>query len=154
MNIIELKDRQNISSDIKLTRIYSQFGELLRELKKKELSQNIIKSINEGVEKLNSSSLTGNELRKLVKQEQTKALKQVEKELKIIPKSYYQNLWMTVGMSVFGVPIGVVFGLSMGNIGLMAVGLPIGMGIGIAVGLVMDKKALEEGRQLNLEIKY
>jgi hypothetical protein len=37
--------------------------------------------------------------------------------------------------------------------GLLAIGLPIGMGIGIAVGTSMDKKAMNEGRQLDIEIK-
>ena len=154
MNIIELKDRQNISNGIKLSRIYSQLGELLSELKRKELSQNIIESINQDVEALNASSLTGKELLKFVNQKQTEIIKQVEKEYKIVPKNYYRNLWLAVGMSAFGVPIGVAFGLSIGNMGLLAIGLPIGMVIGIAVGSRMDKKASNEGRQLNLEIKY
>lgn len=152
--MIELKDRQNISNDIKLSRIYSQFGELLGELKKKELSQNIIASINDCIEQLNSSSLTGNELRKLVKRKQTAILKQAEKELKIVPKNYYRFIWMIFGLSGFGLPFGVAFELSMGKIGLLGVGLPLGMVIGFAIGSAMDKKALNEGRQLNLVIKY
>ena len=36
MNIIELKERQNISDNIKLNRIYVQFRELLKELNKKD----------------------------------------------------------------------------------------------------------------------
>lgn len=32
--------------------------------------------------------------------------------------------------------------------------IPIGLAIGMAVGTGMDKKALEEGRQIDLEIKY
>ena len=67
MNIIKLRNRQDFTSDIKLSRIYTQLGELLRELEKKELSQNIIDSINHDVQELNSSSLSENELRKLVK---------------------------------------------------------------------------------------
>ncbi len=154
MNIIELKDRQNISDDIKLNRMYSQFGELLSELKKKELPQNIITFINECIEQINASSLTGNELRKLVKHNQTTILKQVEKELKIVPKNYYRILWMILGLSGFGLPIGVAFGLSIGNLGLLGAGLPLGMVIGLAIGSAMDKKALNEGKQLNLVIKY
>jgi hypothetical protein len=36
----------------------------------------------------------------------------------------------------------------------LGVGLPIGMAIGLAVGTGMDKKALAEGRQIDIEIKY
>lgn len=154
MNIIELKERQNISDNIKLSRIYVQLGELLKELKNKELTPEIIKSINHDIEELNSTFLINNELRNLAKRKQTKIIKVVEKELKIVPKNYYRNLWLVVGMSAFGLPIGVAFGLSIGNIGLLGIGLPIGMGIGIAIGSGMDKKAFEEGRQLDIEIKY
>nr|WP_315151937.1 hypothetical protein [uncultured Flavobacterium sp.] len=154
MNIIELKERQNISDNIKLNRIHVQFGELLKELRKKDLPQKIIESINLDIEELNSTSLTSNDFIKLTKQKQTKIIKVIEKELKIVPKNYYRNIWLALGMSAFGLPIGVAFGLSVGNIGLLAIGLPIGMAIGMAVGSKMDKKAFEESRQLNIEIKY
>lgn len=153
MNIKELKNREDFSNDDKLNRIYSKFAELLNELKKKELSQDVYKLINESVDILNLSTFNVAELTKLLKQKQTAILKQVEKEHKIVPKNYYRTLWMVLGMCVFGLPIGVAFGLSIGNIGLLAIGLPIGMGIGIAVGMLMDKKAMNEGRQLNIEIK-
>ena len=48
----------------------------------------------------------------------------------------------------------VAFGTSIGNMGLLGIGLPIGMVIGMAVGSGMDKKAVESGKQLDLEIKY
>ena len=57
-------------------------------------------------------------------------------------------------MTAFGLPIGVVFGLLMKNMGLMAIGLPIGLGVGAAVGSSMDKKALQEGRQIDVEMKF
>lgn len=154
MNIIGLKERQNISDNIKLNRIYVQFGELLKELAKKDLPHKIIESINQDIEELNSTSLTSNDFIKLAKQKQTKIIKVVEKELKIVPKNYYHNIWLAVGMSVFGIPIGVAFGVSVGNMGLLAIGLPIGMAIGSVVGSRMDKKAFEESRQLNIELKY
>ncbi len=154
MKIIALKNRPNISNDIKLNKIYSQFEDLLKELEKKVLTQNIITFINDCIEQINSSSLEGQELRKLVKQKQTTILKKLEKELKIVPKNYYRNLWIILGMSAFGIPFGMAFGLSIGNLGFLGLGMPIGMAIGAAIGSKMDKKALEEGRQLGLEVKY
>ena len=56
-------------------------------------------------------------------------------------------------MSVFGLPIGAALGLSFGNMGLIGIGLPLGGCVGIFVGSQMDKKAFEEGRQLDIEIK-
>jgi hypothetical protein len=57
MNIIELKDRQNLSDDSKLSRIYIQFGELLNQLRKKNLPQNIIVVVNQDIEELNANLL-------------------------------------------------------------------------------------------------
>ena len=69
-------------------------------------------------------------------------------------KNHYRNTWLALGMAAFGIPLGVAFGTSSGNMGLIGIGLPIGMVIGMAVGSGMDKKAVESGRQLDLEIKY
>lgn len=77
-------------------------------------------------------------------------LKLLEKELKLVPKDHYRTRWMVVGMSAFGLPFGVVFGTSLGNMAYLGLGLPIGMGIGIAIGASMDEKAKKEGRQLTL----
>lgn len=154
MNIIDLNERQDLSNDIKLKRTYDYMGELLKELKKKDLPHNIIQEVNSKVEIINVSTLTGNELRRLVKNKQTEIIKLMEKELKMVPKNYYRNLWLALGMSAFGLPLGVAFGSSMGNMGLLALGIPIGMVLGLVVGKRMDTKALEEGRQLEIELKY
>jgi len=49
--------------------------------------------------------------------------------------------------------IGLALGLSINNMGIFASGLPMGMRIGIGVGALIDKKALKEERQLNVELK-
>lgn len=152
MSIIDLKERTDLTSDFKLNTQYVQFGNLLSELRKKDLSPDSIDTINERVTRINTSPVVGNDFKKLIKQEQTAILKQVEKAHQIAPKNYYRNLWMLLGFTAFGLPIGVSFGLSIGNIGMMAVGLPIGMAIGAAIGASLDKKALTEGRQLDIEI--
>ena len=84
---------------------------------------------------------------------QKRILKLLEKQLKIVPKNHYLNLWMVLGMSAFGVPLGVVWGTASGNIANLGIGLPIGMAIGIAVGAALDVKARREGRQLDLDLK-
>ncbi|MGH2623714.1 MAG: hypothetical protein ACRDE7_08615 [Sphingobacterium sp.] len=151
---MKLKDRTDNSSDTKFSNIYSQFGTLLDALAKINLDPLIIKSINQDVEELNQSTFAGNELRKLVKDKQTKILKHLEKEAQIVPQNYYRNLWLPLGMAAFGLPFGTAIGLSMGNMGLLAIGLPFGMTIGIIIGLNLDKKAFAEGRQLAIDIKH
>lgn len=154
MNIKNLSSRPDISTDKKLNRIHTQFNELLSELNKKELKQSLEIFINECVDSINSSSLKGSKLTKLIKQKQSAILKQLEKEHKIVPKNKYRTMWMLFGISGIGLPIGVAFGLSLGNIGLLGLGIPIGMAVGLAIGILLDKKALDEGRQLDIEIKY
>jgi len=58
---------------------------------------------------------------------------------------------MALGMSIFGVPMGLIFGNSLDNMGFMAIGIPIGMVIGMGIGAGMDKKAEVKGRQLDYE---
>ena len=153
MNIIELKERQDISENIKLSRKYAQLGNFLKELKKKELPLTVIESVNNDIEIVNAITHSEMGLMKSVTQKQTKIIKLLEKELKIVPTNYYRNLWTALGLSVFGLPIGSIFGLTFRNGGLLGIGLPIGMLIGMLVGSQMDKKAFEEGRQLDIEIK-
>jgi len=153
MTIIELKDRPEFDADSKLYKLYIQFTQLINELRKKDLPDVIVEAINEDIKDLNSLT-TAEQVKVAVKQKQTKIIKLLEKQLKIVPINYYRNIWLAVGMSAFGLPIGVAFGLSLHNMGLLGIGLPIGMAIGLGVGSGMDKKALQEGRQLNVEIKY
>lgn len=151
MEIIELKQREDIANHKTLKYVYPQFGKLLKELRKKDIPTKIIEPINEAVTEINTTGETGKNLQKLVSQKHSEILELVKKELKLIPKNNYTYLWMVIGMAAFGLPVGVVFGLSMDNMGLMATGLPVGMGIGILLGLSMDIKVKNEGRQLDLD---
>ena len=75
----------------------------------------------------------------------------VIRELKLVPKKYYQNLWMGLGMAVFGIPIGVAMSSALGNFAFIGVGPAIGLSIGLAIGMEKDKRAAEEGRQIDYE---
>ncbi len=154
MKINELNQKPGIDKNIKLEKTYTQFGKLLIELRKKNLPDRIVVFINKDVEELNSITGPGDELRKIARKKQTRIIKSLEKELKLVPKNYYRNLWLAVGMAVFGIPIGAAFGAGLGNMAFLGIGLPIGLVIGMAVGTGMDKKAFKEGRQIDLEIKY
>jgi hypothetical protein len=153
MEIFELKPRTDLGSDIKLSAAFTQFSEMVKAVKEKELNPAVITLLNEGIQSINNSLLTGKDLTKLIKSKQQGILKLLEKEQKIVPKNYYRSLWTLLGMTSFGLPLGVAFGISIGNIGLLGLGLPIGMAIGLAVGTSMDKKAAAEGRQLAFEVK-
>ena len=151
MEIIQLTKID--SSNPKIENSIVQFKILIETLNTKNLPENIVKKINFEISILNSSEIVGNSFLHLLKKKQNTIAKLIEKELKLVPKNYYRNLWLVLGMSVFGLPLGVAFGLSIGNLGLLGIGLPIGMVIGILVGSLMDKKAFESGRQIDIELK-
>ncbi len=149
----KLITRQNISESSKASNYYQQLGKLLNALEVKELAEETVDLINQEIEQLNSISAIDKYFVKAIKEKENRIIKLLEKKHKIVPKNYYRKLWMVLGMSAFGLPIGLVFGLSIGNLAMIGSGLPIGMGIGVGVGSSMDKKAFNEGRQLDFEAK-
>ena len=151
MEIIQLIKIE--SSNPKVENSIAQFKKLIEILNSKNLPENIVEKINSEISVLNSSEAIGNSFSHLLKKKQNAITKLIEKELKLVPKNYYRNLWLVLGMSVFGLPLGVAFGLSIGNLGLLGIGLPVGMFIGLLVGSLLDKKALESGKQLEIELK-
>lgn len=153
MKIKQLHLKISENHDIKLRETYSKFNQLIFELRKKELPEDLIIRLNEEIEEISLRANTEKNLRKDIKKTQTSILKTLEKEVKIVPKNYYQNLWLGLGMTIFGIPFGIVLGTSLGNASFSGLGLPIGMGIGIAIGSEKDKKAFTEGRQLDIEIR-
>ena len=150
--IIELEERGNISENVKNSRVYYQFQELLSELRQKELPHRVVEIVNQDIEEINSAPLSNYELKVFIKQKQTKILKLIEKELNIVPQNHYQNMWVGLGMCVFGLPLGVVYGLFISNMSMLGLGLPVGLAIGVLLGAYLDKKAAKEGRQLDIKI--
>lgn len=129
---------------------YTQLQQLIAQLQNKEIEAPIIEVINLEIDKLNAAELTGKAYEKQVVKSYTFLVKYLEKELKLVPKSYYQLVWMAMGMAVFGVPMGVALSSSMGNYAFIGIGIPIGMVVGMAIGAQKDKQAEKEGRQLDV----
>jgi hypothetical protein len=154
MELKALKRRPGQVQNKNLLRACDQFEALLAELKKKELTEEVVAYINKGIDEINAVSGSEKELRKKIRKTQSGILRFIEKELKLVTKNHYRNSWLAIGMAAFGIPLGVAFGASLGNMAFLGIGLPVGMVIGMAVGSGMDKKAFEAGRQLDLEIKY
>lgn len=148
-----LIERQNISDNLKVSNAYQQLGKLLNALEEKRLSTETVDLINNEIVQLNSISVIDKIFLKTIKENENRIVELVEKRHKIISKNFYKKLWMVLGMSAFGIPIGVTFSLSIGNYGLLAIGIGVGMAVGVGVGSSMDKKAFDEGRQLNIELK-
>jgi hypothetical protein len=151
MSIKPLNGMHASFTDQKSILTYQHMEELLTELGSRNLPADFCQFVNERVDSINTSSLNGSALRKFIIQQRMQILKRAEKELKLVPQNHYRSQWTLLGISAFGLPIGTAIGMGMGNIGLLGVGLPFGMAIGFTVGARLDKKALRQGRQLNIQ---
>lgn len=154
MELIGLKQRPGLSENNKLQKSYDQFGQLLDELQSRDLPEEVIQEINQSIEALNTLTTKDKNFRKSVRKTQNGMLKLVEKELKLVPKGYYRNMWTALGLSAIGIPIGVIFGAIIGNMGFLGMGIPLGLSIGLVIGNQLDQKAKDEGRQLDVEVNH
>lgn len=152
MKITKLERRANTEADKKLKTHYNFLENLIVELNTKELPLEIIKLINQDIEVLNRFEGSDKDFLKLMGKKQTGMLQLLEKELSLVCKGHYRNMWLALGMAVFGLPMGTLFGLGLGNMAYIGMGLPLGIALGAAYGTSLDKKAYEEGRQLEVEI--
>lgn len=146
MNIEKLEIRKSIELNTNLRKAYRKMERLIEALSKKEIPTEILSSINTDIKSLNTFSGTEKELTKILRKTYSKILALVEKELKFVAKRHYLSLGM-----VFGMLAGVVFSSLFDSFGVAGMGISIGMLIGIIVGTNLDKKAEEEGYQLELE---
>lgn len=154
MEINVLKMRDGLDRNKRLTDIYVQFEKLLSELRKRDLPDEVVHSINTNIDLIDMATESEEQWKKQLRKTQSDILRLIEKVLKLVPKNHYRNIWLALGIAAFGVPLGVVFGLSLGNMAFMGIGMPIGIPIGLAIGSGLDKKAAEEGRQLDVEISF
>ena len=154
MEINELKKRKGIGENKQLIDTYIQFEKLLTQLRKRKLPDEVVQAINTNIDLIDPDPGTEEDLRKQLRKTQSDILRLIEKELKLVPKNHYRNVWLALGIAAFGVPLGVVFGASLGNMGYLAIGIPFGLSIGLAIGTGLDKKAADEGRQLDVEINF
>lgn len=151
MEMETLKNRPEITTDKKLSKKYGAFRSLLTEVGNRDIPTEVLSQINERIQRVNAFHGSLKEFKKVLRKEKSRIITILEKELKIVPKLHYQNTWMAIGMSAFGIPMGAAFGAALDNMAFLAIGIPIGMGVGIAIGAAMDQKAADEGRQLSFE---
>lgn len=149
--INQLKTRNNLDQTKGLDKIYDKYQALIEELNDRAIPEDLMDQVNEEVAILDEMAEPDKKLKKAVKKSYTEVLKLLREEIDLVAKNYHRQTWMVLGMTIFGVPIGVGIAAAIGNIGIFGAFLPVGMAIGIAIGSGMDKKALAEGRQLEVE---
>lgn len=135
----------------KFTEAFTKFNTLTSLLTEKALPDEFESRFNLNIDALNTAGYTVSELSKSITKLHHKLLVSLEKEFKIVTKNHYRNTWLAIGIGAFGVPLGVVIGTSLDNMGFIGLGMPIGLAMGIGVGTQMDNTARKEGRQLDME---
>ncbi len=145
-------DRPNLDSQKKRKAKYQKFAQLIEAINARDLPDAIAEQINQNIDIINAERDSDKGFFKKLRKTQSSILKLIEKELGLVCKNHYQRLWMVMGMTIFGVPMGVVFGSTMDNMGMIGIGIPIGMGIGIAIGSGKDKEAEKKGLQLDISL--
>ena len=153
MPLNELKRTIDPAVDEKLFKTYNQFNNLIQCLQNHDLPEEINIEINKAVDLINKSNLFGLDLAKQIKVNQNAIINKVVKQLKLVPKNYYRMFWSSLGITAIGLPIGVGLSTYLKNIAYIALGLPIGLGLGHFIGQSLDKKAQQEGRQLDFDMK-
>ena len=114
MEINVLKMRDGLDRNKRLTDIYVQFEKLLSELRKRDLPDEVVHSINTNIDLIDMATESEEQWKKQLRKTQSDILRLIEKELKLVPKNHYRNIWLALGIAAFGVPLGVVFGLKSG----------------------------------------
>lgn len=150
MSLISLKPLVVSDPSKGLKNAYDRFAEVLQAIENLDLKEETIDEINKNTSLINEVN-DSKKLKSLLQKKRYTILQILEKKEKLVAKNHYRNLWLALGMTIFGIPFGLIFSMSLDNMAFFAIGLPIGMPIGMAIGAQMDNKANLEGRQLALE---
>lgn len=150
MELQKLERRTGSDQNKKLTKAYDGISNLIEALSKKDLPQDIAKSINDDITNINFFKGTNNDLVKHLRKTNKQILEGIEKKLGLVKKNHYQTTWMAYGML-----IGIVFTSVSQNFmedaswNSPAMGISMGLLFGIVAGKNRDKKAEKEGVQLD-----
>lgn len=150
MSLKPLNDLTPLESDKRIKIRVEKFMELWEELNEMELPKEVSSFINREVDHINDLEEKG-DVFKALGRSQSAILKRIKDEMGLVPANYHRNMWLGLGMAVFGIPMGVALGLSLQNMAFIGIGIPIGLAIGIGIGISADSKAKQEGKQLRFE---
>ena len=121
MEIKKLQAKTQFEQDKRLSEKFNSFQKLIEELNKKDLPIEMVGTINMDIDEINNSSESNKEMLNQLNKKQSKIIKTLEKELKLVTINHYRKMWLILGMSVFGIPIGIAIGMSLGNLGLLGI---------------------------------
>ena len=94
--IHELNKSIDLADNHRLEHRFLQFEKLIEELKKRKLSDAIVSTVNSHIDKLNSISNGGKELKSQLRKSQLQILKMLEKELHLVVRNHYRNRYLGI----------------------------------------------------------
>ncbi len=134
------------------TKLWEKLRNLLSELGGMELNTAVQEEIVRSVQELNTFQGNDAKLISLARKKINRILQVLEKEMNVVAKNHHRTRWLVLGMTTFGVPMGIAIGLSLQNMAFLGIGISVGFAFGIAIGSYLDQKAAREGRQLFYEL--
>lgn len=153
MNIISLPESRRVDIDPKTQKRISRLSFVIDELNKKHLPVETVRILNDTISTLLDMNPRTPQYPKALNKVLNKVLEIVREKHQIVTKNYYRNLWMPIGMSAFGLPIGVALSVAVDNFAFIGSMLPIGLVIGMAYGSQLDKKAADENKVIDMEVE-
>ncbi len=118
MKIKELRTRPDINENKRLANLYNQLGELLTQLREKELSDELMTLLNNEIEKINKLLDSEEKLQQQLRNSQAFILQIIKKKLKLVTKNHYRIMWTSIGLVGFGLPL-LLFSIVLINMGVL-----------------------------------
>lgn len=153
MKIICLPENRCVDGNPKVQKRINKLLFIIEALNQKQLPVETVRMLNDTISTLLDIDPRERGYSRAMYKVLVKVLEIVREKHQIVTKNYYRNYWMPIGMSVFGLPIGVAIGIAVDNMGYMGAMLPIGLVLGMAYGGQLDKKAIEENRVIDIEVE-
>lgn len=153
LTIMPLQPRYSLEYRAGLYRRFRQLQRLLEELRGRPLSDPTIMLINQEIELLNTMPESGLAWSRQLKRTRRNILRIISRRMQLVPRYYYRNTWLGLGMAAFGLPLGLLLASSFDSMHFMALGLSLGTIVGYGLGVHLDQQAWEHGRQLDFELR-
>ena len=103
------------NQDKKLSAAFLKLDALVDALNSRPIPGSLSEEINSRIRAVNSLQGSSQTVIKELNSTYAAILKLIEKELQLVTRHHYRTLWMVVGMSAFGLPIGLVVSMLVNN---------------------------------------
>ena len=150
LNPIKYPESTSISAADRLA--VTQFEQLIQEIQRMELPPEVIVELNTELEKLELQLVFQKKFYEQIKTSKAVLLNILFKEVGVVPINHYRDLWIALGLSGIGLPLGIFLSFFMDNSSAIALGIALGCSMGIVIGSNLDNQAEAEGRQMAIRL--